>query len=339
MQQNLDGAFEAVNEGLTRAPLDPVLKTELGIVLAARGDLDGAHRTWGAVLETYPGFLPAFANLAALAVQRNDAVLIQKLVDHALALRGAHPDFMRRAIQLALVGEPEGVARATRIASLARAILERAPDDGSARVVLARALAELGERNLALEQLALVERSASGTVAAAEAQRGRLVLRDPAAAHVIDSQLSQAQSAPAAILADVAARARRLSMEHGSWVAAVAEGIAERRCGRPSAAREAFLRAIEYAPGALVARAELAFVLLDLGDAKLALEHAQVLRTIEGDTPRTLKLLARVKHALGEFEEARVLAERVLSASPNDPECRRIVQPTQESWLKRLLRR
>src|SRR5258705_8537599 len=104
---------------------------------------------------------------------------MQKLVDHALAIRGGHPDFMRRAVQLALLGEPEGVARATRIASLARAILEVSPDDAAARVVLARGLAELGEKEVAVEQLAIVERTAPGSPAAAEAQRGRLVLRDP----------------------------------------------------------------------------------------------------------------------------------------------------------------
>ena len=338
-QNNLDGAFEAVHVGLRGAPQDPVLLTELGIVLAARSDLDGAQRTWGSVLERYGGFLPAYVNLGALAAQRIDSVLMQKLVDHALAAHHAHPEMMRRAIQLALLGEPEGVARTTRISTLAQSILDRLPDDAPARVVLARSLAELGEREVALEHLARVERMAAGTPAAAEAQRGRLVLREPAAAHVIDAQLAQAQSAPVAVLADVAARARRLSMQHGSWVAAVAEGIAERRNGNSGSAREAFMRAIEYAPGCLVARAELALVLLALGDARAAKEHAEILRKVEGDTPRTLKLLAQATHALGDKDEARALAERVLAAIPDDPECQQITRKTQESWLKRLLRR
>jgi tetratricopeptide (TPR) repeat protein len=206
-------------------------------------------------------------------------------------------------------------------------------------VVLARALAELGERDVALEHLSRVERTAAGSPAAAEAQRGRLVLREPAAAHVIDAQLAQAQSAEAAVLGDVAARARRLSMQHGSWVAAVAEGIAERRSGNPAAAKEAFLRAIEYAPGCLVARGELVLVLIALGDARAAKDHAEMLVTFEGDTPRTLKLLAQVKYALGDKDEARQLAERVLAAMPEDPECLRITRKAQDSWLKRLLRR
>lgn len=338
-RNDFDGALEAVQAGLRKAPNDPILLTELGIVAAVRNDAMTAQRTWQAVLEKFPGFLPAYMNLGTLAIDRTDTVLMQTLVDHALTVRGAHPDMMRRAVQLAMAGEPEGVARSTRIASLARSIVDRVPDDSAARVILARALADLGEREVALEHLATVERTAAGSPAAAEAQRGRLLLREPAAAHVIDALLAQAEKSPPPVLADVAARARRLSMQHGSWVAAYAEGLAERRNGRPAAAREAFLRALEYAPGCQVARDELANVLLTLGDPKTAEEHAERLRAIEGDTPRTLKLLARVKLHLGKNEEARVLAERVLATNPNDAECQRIAHPVQESWLSKLLRR
>jgi tetratricopeptide (TPR) repeat protein len=339
VRNDFDGALAAVNTGLQIAPNDPILLTELGIVSAVRSDPETAQRTWISVLDRLPGFLPAYMNLGTLALERSDTVLMQKLVDHALAVRGAHPDMMRRAVQLAAQGEPEGVARATRISSLARSIVDRVPDDFAARVILARSLAELGERDVALEHLAMVERSAAGSPAAAEAQRGRLLLREPATAQVIDALLAQAENAPAPVLADVAARARRLSMQHGSWVAAFAEGIAEKRAGRPAAAREAFLRALEYAPGCQIARAELVLVLLGLGDGLAADEHARRLRTIEGDTPRTLKLLARVKAQLGNAEEARALAERVLATNPDDEDCLRIVKPPQESWLKRLLRR
>jgi tetratricopeptide (TPR) repeat protein len=337
-QGNLEGALEAVRTGLALDPGDPVLKTEHGIILAMRGDMLGARHAWATVVDAV-GFLPAWLNLGTLATNENDHVLMQKLVDHALVTRDPHPEMLRRAVQLALIAEPEGAARATRIAKLARELLERVENDVAARVVLARALAELGEREAALGEIARVERMAPGSPAAAEAQRGRLLLRAPDAAKRIDALLARAQTASVEELGAVALQSRQLAMQHESWVAAVAEGIAERRSARPAAAREAFLRALDYAPGALLARAELGEVLLALGDAKGALEQGRILRSAGGDNLRTLKLLARARHMLGDREEARALAQRVLAAAPDDPDCLKIVRPEPRSWMRRLLRR
>jgi tetratricopeptide (TPR) repeat protein len=317
-----------------------VLVTELGIVHATKSEMEAAMAAWGAVLERTPTFLPAYMNLGQLALHRGDTVLMQKLVDHALATVAPHPEMLRRGVQLALVGEPEGVARATRVAELARRVSKLVPDDAAARVILAQSLVQLGERDAALEELARVERTAKGTPAAAEAQRGLLALREPDAAKAIDATLLAARNAPAAELESVIARARGLLHEHGAWTAAFAVAVAEGRAGHVQSARDALLRVLEIAPGCLPAHAELVGMCIRLGDGAAALTHAEALHMAEGDSPRTLLLLSRAKHAAGLEVEARALAARVLSLDPTNEEAKvlsTVPAPSRPSWIQRLL--
>lgn len=339
-QANVGGAYEAVMLGLRAAPLDPVLTTELGIVHATRAETEAAMAAWSLVLERTPAFFPAFANLGALALGRGDTVLMQKLVDHALAVRAPHPDMLRRGVQLALAGEPEGTARAARVAALARRVAMLVPDDAAARVILAQSLAQLGEHGAALAELSRVERSAKGTPAAAEAQRGLLALRDPDAARAIDTAMLAARHGPAADLASVATRARELLALHGVWTAAFTEAVAEQRMGHIEAAHAALKVVLELAPGCLPAHAELASVCVRLGDGAGAVRHAEALHAAEGDTPRALVLLARAKEAAGRHGEAWALAARILSLDPGNAEAKALcaaVPPARPSFIRRLL--
>lgn len=340
-QGNVDGAHEAVMSGLRAAPVDPVLTTELGIVHAQRTEVEAAMASWMLVLERTPLFLPAFMNLAQLSLARGDAVLMQKLVDHALALPAPHPEMLRRGVQLALAAEPEGVARATRVAELARRITRVAPDDAAARVILAQSLVLLGDRDAALTELARVERTAKGTPAAAEAQRGLLALRDPDAAKAIDATMLAARTAPVEELPSIAERARALREKHGAWAAGFAEAIARGRMGHKFAAKEAFELVLELAPGCLPAHAELVGACVETGEAEAALAHAEALHAAEGDTPRVLVLMARAKRACGLEAEARAMASRVLAVDPSNAEAKELAAPPapepRVSWIRRVL--
>jgi tetratricopeptide (TPR) repeat protein len=298
-------------------PRDPVLENERGGLLALRGDFDGAARVWLAVLDRAMN-PAAFANAAAVAMRRRDAVLAQSLVDRALAAPGAPVDVARRAIQLALSSEPDGIARATRVATLARAIGQVAPDDAWASLVLARASTQLGQKTEARELLARVETQAPGTPMAAEAQRARFAIEEPEAAIALEATLRAAGNAPAKDLEEIAVRARRLAMSHGGWLGWLAASVAERRAGRLLSAREAANTALEVAPGCSPAHAELASVAIGLGDGARAVLHAEKTLALEGEQPRLVGLLARALAAAGRRDEAMAVAGRATRLDPSD---------------------
>jgi predicted Zn-dependent protease len=122
---------------------------------------------------------------------------------------------------------------------------------------------------------------------------------DPQLEAQLQNLMRAAQSGPEASLADIAARARRLATLHALWPAWVAAATAERRRGQLPAARTALEAALEAAPGAAVAHADLAEVLLDQGQAEAAQEHVKRAIELEGETPRTAQLLARVHEVTG----------------------------------------
>lgn len=315
---DLDGALAAIEDGLLHGADDPLLNTERGIVLAERGSLEHAERAWRMVLELRPGYPPAYMNLAGVAMDRKDVASATQLVDEALGYPTAHPDVLRCAIRLSLATEPEGIARASRIAVLAGALVERAPPDAWARLVLARALSLTGDKGGAVQHLAEVESLAPSSSFAAEAQRGRLALEAPQVSLEIDSVLRAAYQAAEEDLETICARARVLAMANSAWHAWFAVGIAERRRARWRAAREAFEDAIRIAPGCTPVHMEIVSALVALGDAETAIRHARRACELEGETARTLSVLATALLAAGKREEATNAIDRALEIDATD---------------------
>jgi tetratricopeptide (TPR) repeat protein len=315
---DLEGALAAIEDGLLHGASDPLLNTERGIVLAERGNLEQAERAWRMVLDSKPLYPPAFTNLASVVMERKDALDAAQLVDDALRYGAAHPDVLRRAIQLSLAAEPEGIARASRIAKLATALVERAPNDAWARLVLARALAVTGNRTAAVRRLVEIDELAHNTSFAAEAQRGRLALEDPQASLEIDSVLRAAYQAAIEDLDTIAARASSLARAHNAWHAWFALGIAERRRERWRAARNAFAEAIRIAPGCTPAHMEIVAAYVALGDSEPALQHARRACELEGESARTLAVLATALLAAGKREEATSAIDRALELDATD---------------------
>lgn len=315
---DLEGALAAIEDGLLRGADDPLLNTERGIVLAERGNLEQAERAWRMVLELRPLYPPAFTNLATAVMERKDLVAAAQLVDDALRYGAAHPDVLRRAIQLSLAAEPEGIARASRVATLAQALVERAPNDAWARLALARALALRGDKASAVRRLSEVEQLAAATSLAAEAQRGRLALEEPQVSLEIDSVLRAAYQAAALDLETIAARARSLATTNNAWHAWFAAGIAERRRERWRAARDAFAEAIRIAPGCTPAHMEIVAAHVALGDAEPAIVHARRACELEGESARTLAVLATALLAAGKRDEATNAIDRALELDATD---------------------
>ncbi len=316
---DLAGALEAIEDGLLHGAIDPLLNTERGIVLAERGNLEEAERAWRMVLDDRPLYPPAYANLASLVMERKDAVAAARLVDDALVLAShAHADVLRRAVQLSLAAEPEGIPRASRVAKLASALVERLPNDPWATLVLARALAQTGERKEAVRRLAMVEQLAPASSLAAEAQRGRLALEQPQASLEIDAVLRAAYQCPAEDLEAIAARARTLATAHGAWAAYFACGIAERRRERWRAAHDALSEALRVSPGCTPAHMEMVAACVALSDNEAALVHARRACELEGESARTLAVLATALLAAGQREEAAAAIDKALALDASD---------------------
>jgi tetratricopeptide (TPR) repeat protein len=246
--------------------------------------------------------------------------MAQSMVDAALATPRAPPDVLRRAVQLAIAGEGEGLARASRLARLCERLLQHAPDDAPAALVLARSLVVLGERQQARLRLLQIEREVPTSASAAEAQVVRLALEDAGAQLELDSVLRAAASAPPDNLTDVAARARRLATLYGAWSGWLAAAVAERRRGRWAAARGALEVALEAAPGATSVHLEMVSVLIALEDASGAISHAERALTLEGETPRALRAHARALVAAGRGAQAREVITHALLLHPQDEE-------------------
>ncbi len=318
---DLPGALSAIEDGLLRGTDDPLLNTERGIVLAERGNPDEAERAWRMVLEAdplRPLYPPAFTNLASLVMERRDAVAAARLVDDALVRGPAHPDVLKRAIQLSLAAEPDGVARAARVRKLAYALVERVPNDAWATLALARALAQTGDKLAAVRRLAHVEELAPASSLAAEAQRARFALEDPQASLELDAVLRAAYHAPTEDLDAIAARARTLAMLHSVWAAYFAVGIAERRLEHWRAARDAFGEALRVSPGCTPAHLEIVGAHVALEDPEAALDHAQRACELDGDTARTLAVLATALLAAGQRDEALDAIDRALALDATD---------------------
>ena len=324
-QGHLDAALAALQVGQEQTGGDPVLTSERGLVLAARGDFAGASHAWREALARDAVQPIAFGSLATLVLRAGDTTTAGALVDAALASPRAHPEVLRRAVQLALT-EGEGLARSSRVARLSTRLLEVVPDEPWATLALAKSELALGERASARARLLHVERIAARTAVAAEAQATRLAIDDPGAELEVRAVMRAAQSAAPHELLDVAARARRLATAHASWPAWVGSALAQRRLERWMAAREALEAAIELAPGASVAHVDLAESLLALEDAPAAIASALQAIALEGETPRTLSVLARSLAGAGRPTEARDTARRALLLQPNNATMRALFE-------------
>jgi tetratricopeptide (TPR) repeat protein len=95
-------------------------------------------------------------------------------------------------------------------------------------------------------------------------------------------------------------------------------GIAERRLERWRAARDAFAEAIRIAPGSTPAHMEIAGALLALSEPEPALAHARLACELDGDTARTLAVLATALLAAGKRDEATHAIDRALALDATD---------------------
>jgi tetratricopeptide (TPR) repeat protein len=296
-QSKLEGALAAVAAGLAVAKGDAALHVERGAVLVARGDAEGALAAWRHALAIDPLSPGTFGPVAELAIRYHDTALAQSLIDSALAASNAHPDVVRGAIRLILDSESDGLARASRLATLCGRVLTQNANDAWVLLVSARALIVLDQRSEARARLERVERIAPESGAAADAQATRLALDNPAAARELESLMRAALSAPPQSLAEIAGRARRLATEHVAWPGWLAAGVAEGRRERWAEARASLEIALEIAPGAAAARLEMCRVLLALGDGAGARAHVERAIASEGPSPRALALLSSVASA------------------------------------------
>jgi tetratricopeptide (TPR) repeat protein len=340
-QGHLDAALAALDSGAAATGGDVVISAERGAVLASKGDLGRAVVAWRAALAVDPVHPPAFVGLAGVALRSHDPMSAQSLVDAALVAQRAHPDVLRCAAQLALATEGEGIARASRLARLCGRLLEAMPDDPWASLLSARSLIALGDVAGARARLSHIERVAPRSGPAADAQLLRFGLDDPGAEQELRSVFRAASAARPEDMADVAARGRRLATLHGAWLGWLAAAIAERRRGRPVAARGALEVAIELAPGAAAVRLELVEVLLEQGDPHAAVEHAQAAVSVEGASPRALVALGRALAAAGRMGEAREAVKHALSIDAVDPAARQLEEhlrkdPPRSPWSARL---
>ncbi len=298
-QGQLDAALATLASAQAEIGPDVGLSTERGAVLASRGDLDGARAAWREALARDPVHPASFTSLGALALRSKDGETAQLLVDAALSSPVTSGDVLRRSIHLALATEGEGIARASRVAKLCLRVLELSPGDPWASLALARSQMVLGDLMQARERLLSIERAVPGSSAAAEAQAVRVVMDDPQLEAQLQNVMKAAQAGPDAALADVAMRARRLATLHALWPAWMAAATAERRRGQLAAARAALEAALEVAPGAAAAHADLAEVMLELGQGEAARDHGKRAIELEGETPRMTQVLARTQELSG----------------------------------------
>ncbi len=314
VQGQHDAALAALHAGQAEVGPDVGLCTERGAVLASRGDLDGARAAWREALARDPVHPAPFTSLGALALRSKDSETAQLLVDAALSSPVTSAEVLRRSIHLALATEGEGIARASRVARLCLRVLDLAPGDPWASLALARSQMVLGDLPQARERLLSIERSAPGSSAAAEAQAARALMEDPQLEAQLHHVMRAAQQGPQTSLAEVAARARRLATLHALWPAWLA------------AARASLEAALDVAPGAAAAHADLAEVLIELGQPDAALQHAKRATELEGETPRTAQLVARAHEAAGRSAQAQQAASRAAALDPSDSGSRALVE-------------
>jgi len=305
-QGNVRGALAAIDVGLGIDSDHAVLLAGRGELLAETGDIAGAMRTWSSVLVRDPVQPSAFGGLARTSLRTGDVSSAQTLVDSALQTPSASRDVLRYAVELALATEPEGTARAVRVATLCKRSLAMIRTDGWTLLVLAYAMRALGDLSAAAALVVELVQILPQSGPSAEAVLIGLAMQDPLAERELISVMRAVHTASPEDLDTLASRARRFAMFHGAWVGDVAVAVAARRQGRWMAARESLDRALIAAPGAASAHAELGLVLRMLDDDALADSHLRTKRILEAQSPASIPLIPRNIWEEGRRAESRV---------------------------------
>jgi tetratricopeptide (TPR) repeat protein len=290
-QRDLRRALAAIDVGLGIDSSNATLRADRGELLAEAGDIVGAAKVWREVLAHDPVQPTAFIGLALASLRSGDTPSAQRLVDSALESRRASPDVLRRAANLALETEPDGIARAARVARLCQRTLESRRSDEWALLVLAQAMRALGDRTAARARLEELGASAPGSAALAESVLIHIGMENPVVELEIVSVMRAVHTASAADLDALASRARQIATLHNAWVGALAAAVAARRQGRWNGARDLLDQALKMAPGAAAAHAEMSLVQRALGDDRSADEHRRAGRELEIQTLRGLSPL------------------------------------------------
>jgi tetratricopeptide (TPR) repeat protein len=309
----LRDAERVVRRGVSLCPPDPVLGSEHGIVLHAAGDTIEARAAWMDVLGHFPLFPTAFTHLADAVLEGGDTRSASRMVDDALNANRVHPEVLRKARSIIERCEAPGLPRASRTLKLTTALRDVLPQDPECALDHARALAQTGDKPAALRELGRAMQLAPGSAVAAEAQRGRFAITEPALSKRVDELVALAYRAEGQELEHVVALGQGLGTELPVWSASFALGVAERRLGHLDESKRALLRAAELGPGSAAVHMELSTLYLALKDPKHALEHAVRAQALDGDTGKTLAVLATAHLANGNAETARALIDRSLA--------------------------
>jgi tetratricopeptide (TPR) repeat protein len=290
-QRDIRGALASIDIGLGLDRDNTMLRAGRGELLAESGDLAGAVTMWRDVLAQDPVQPAAFAGMAFASLRTGDALSAQALVDAALEARRPSPDVLRCAIDLALGTEPEGIARAARVARLCQRALEPGRSDGWALLLLAHAMRALGDEVATRATLDELDVRAPGSAPSAESVLMRIALEDPVVEAEIVCVMRAVHRASPVDLHALASRARRFATMRGVWVGDVAAAVAERRQGRWHAARDLLDHALTIAPGAAAAHAEMSLVQWTLHEDASAGSHRRTARDLQTQTPRSLATL------------------------------------------------
>lgn len=132
----------------------PESLVNLGSVLGARGDLDGAQRAFEAAQQRDPGFLPAYVNLADVYRAAGEELKAEQVLRTALLHAGASGT-AHHALALSLIRQH----RLAEALPLLKEAATREPGNARFAYVYAVALQESGEREAAIKELRRALRS------------------------------------------------------------------------------------------------------------------------------------------------------------------------------------
>lgn len=339
MRADFDGGRSVLAAAKAQFPADPGIATEEGLLLFAAGKHSEGAEVWMDVLRKHGLLLSPFSQLAEYALKQGDSALASQLVDQVLGVPQASPLFLRPAIRLAETFEPKGIHRASRLADLSRRLVEQAPGDTVAHLILARALGQLGDTERALEQVAAVASQGKGTPAAAEASRLAFALRHPDVSAELDAVMRAAEDADPADLPTIGARAHHIAFTYEVWTAHYALGITERRQGRMVTALRCFESAIAAASGATPAYIEAASAALQRREPSRAIKFAEGALALEPDNAVALAALAKAQSAAGLHDAAKASIARALAASPTNASflaLRERIENPKQTFLEKL---